>query len=335
MMKKKVLWIDILKGFGIISVVVGHVLPRADLDFIYLFHMPLFFVISGYLFKASHDYKEFAIKKAFALLVPYCSIIIVFLIPSQIHEMSEGLFPALKSLIGTLIGGRLLRGTGGVFWFVTCLFATQQIFNYLFTRLSRSWLYITVLLLLSLAYVNSELVPAFWLSGNLNVALIAIPMYYAGYLLKETNLQIEVKILALMIVITVLTVVFFKNNYSLDMKYSTYGVPVFSLIASITVSYLLMKISVLVERIKVLQALAYIGRASMTIMFFHLFFRAVLIDVFYVNNPWVIILIALSGSFLMHLVFKQFILTRTMFLGSRSDFNKLTANWKLLSVNQL
>jgi fucose 4-O-acetylase-like acetyltransferase len=332
-MVKKILWIDILKGIGIISVVVGHVLPRVDLDLIYLFHMPLFFVISGYLFKASGNYKEFAIKKAIALLMPYCSIIIIILIPSQIHELSDGPFQAVKSLVGTLIGGRLLRGNGGVFWFVTCLFATQQVFNYLFTRLKKNWLHITLLLLLSLAYVNSELWPMFWLPGNVNVILIAIPMYYIGYIFRETKLQIEVKTLALMILVTASTLIFFKNDYSLDMKYSKYGIPILSLIASITVSYLLMKISKLVEEIRGLQALGSIGRASMTIMFFHLFIRSALIEIFHVNDPWIIILIALGGSYLMHLVFKQFTVTRALFLGSRSDINRILTNLKPLPAN--
>jgi uncharacterized membrane protein YcfT len=58
---KRVLWVDAAKGFAIILVVFGHVLggmmARGWLDpegpfrqlynYIYLFHMPLFFMISG------------------------------------------------------------------------------------------------------------------------------------------------------------------------------------------------------------------------------------------------------------------------------------------------
>ena len=67
--KNRVAWIDSLKGFAIICVVVGHVLLgyiKANTfvevndyltiakDFLYSFHMPLFFFISGYVFSLAY-----------------------------------------------------------------------------------------------------------------------------------------------------------------------------------------------------------------------------------------------------------------------------------------
>lgn len=72
-------WIDTLKGFAIFTVVLGHCVTdsmasntyqeykfimKLLYDFIYSFHMPLFFVISGYLFyltKSSSKFKEKAL----------------------------------------------------------------------------------------------------------------------------------------------------------------------------------------------------------------------------------------------------------------------------------
>ena len=51
-MTKRIEWIDIAKGIGIILVVIGHISQIEVLnDIIYSFHMPLFFIISGYLYK--------------------------------------------------------------------------------------------------------------------------------------------------------------------------------------------------------------------------------------------------------------------------------------------
>lgn len=52
---KRLQYVDFLKGFAILCVVVGHIAafnPKCDLliDFVYSFHMPLFFFISGFLF---------------------------------------------------------------------------------------------------------------------------------------------------------------------------------------------------------------------------------------------------------------------------------------------
>ena len=44
----RVQWVDICKGYGILLVVLGHTL-RTDLSLVYIygFHMPLFFFLSG------------------------------------------------------------------------------------------------------------------------------------------------------------------------------------------------------------------------------------------------------------------------------------------------
>jgi fucose 4-O-acetylase-like acetyltransferase len=43
---------DIMKGVGIILMIIGHcAIPRLLWHFIFSFHMPLFFIISGFFFK--------------------------------------------------------------------------------------------------------------------------------------------------------------------------------------------------------------------------------------------------------------------------------------------
>lgn len=52
-MKERLLYVDTLKAFGIILVVMGHVFHDSDSivsHFIYAFHMPLFFLLSGVFF---------------------------------------------------------------------------------------------------------------------------------------------------------------------------------------------------------------------------------------------------------------------------------------------
>ncbi|WP_321041620.1 acyltransferase family protein, partial [Veillonella caviae] len=71
-------WLDSLKGFAIFLVVVGHVVLgyiRADIfpqyynelqyiyNIIYSFHMPLFFLISGFLYKLTWSKKNTGVFK--------------------------------------------------------------------------------------------------------------------------------------------------------------------------------------------------------------------------------------------------------------------------------
>ncbi|MGV3119497.1 acyltransferase family protein [Lactiplantibacillus argentoratensis] len=59
-MKKRIEWIDIARGITMISVVIGHSLYGYNngllSHFIYTFHMPIFFILTGYL------YDEFTIE---------------------------------------------------------------------------------------------------------------------------------------------------------------------------------------------------------------------------------------------------------------------------------
>ena len=65
-------WLDFLRGVGILYVVLGHCWPPFRKE-IYAFHMPLFFMLSGYLF---YNYKNLELKillrkLAKRLLIPY------------------------------------------------------------------------------------------------------------------------------------------------------------------------------------------------------------------------------------------------------------------------
>jgi fucose 4-O-acetylase-like acetyltransferase len=68
-------WIDTLKGFGITLVVFAHYSIPAALDtYIFSFHMPLFFFISGFLFnfvKYSESTRNFVRGRFKSLIIPY------------------------------------------------------------------------------------------------------------------------------------------------------------------------------------------------------------------------------------------------------------------------
>lgn len=57
----RIAWIDIAKGITIILVIIGHVVPfdSATRNVIFSFHMPLFFILSGYTNKFSNNIIQF------------------------------------------------------------------------------------------------------------------------------------------------------------------------------------------------------------------------------------------------------------------------------------
>lgn len=93
---KRIEWLDFAKGISIFMVVLGHTLRGIYThnlylnydkylviiaDIIFLFAMPVFFALSGYLFKPLNswrEYKFFIRKKAINLLIPYVIFSILY-----------------------------------------------------------------------------------------------------------------------------------------------------------------------------------------------------------------------------------------------------------------
>ncbi len=75
---RRIDWIDAAKGIGIILVVFSHLTTNGDPNriFMFSFHMPLFFFLSGFVFNNNHSFKTFFLKRLRALYLPY----ILFLI---------------------------------------------------------------------------------------------------------------------------------------------------------------------------------------------------------------------------------------------------------------
>lgn len=76
--KERDLTLDVVKGVGIIAVVIGH-LTLSGRQFIFSFHMPLFFIISGFLFSVKPLNKSL-LSDFKRLIIPYlitCGIIVL------------------------------------------------------------------------------------------------------------------------------------------------------------------------------------------------------------------------------------------------------------------
>ena len=98
--------LDITKGIGIILVIIGHFsfLPLQVWKFIFSFHMPLFFIVSGYLFKPK-GIKESLSKDFKRLMIPYfvtCLIILAFYLAYWLKsgDGSQFNYYLIASLVG-------------------------------------------------------------------------------------------------------------------------------------------------------------------------------------------------------------------------------------------
>lgn len=191
-------WIDAAKGAGILLIFLGHiwstVTPSAVYVWIYAFHVPLFFFVSGLTLKpGAGPLGALAGKKIRTLVVPYLWYAFLgyafytagyFLAQHQgirVEQFDYGLWPPLAGIFfGTIGEGRLINGP---VWFLMALFWTFMI-GYLINTLIRQpvlqWLAVLALTALGLGLAERVTLP---FSGV--AALIALVFLQAGYSLRS------------------------------------------------------------------------------------------------------------------------------------------------------
>lgn len=113
---------DIAKGIGIILVVIGHT-DRANSAWIYAFHMPLFFVLSGFFLKMC-PFREFAYKRFRSLFVP---LVVFYLLSLMLKVPFRLLTRGVDSVVESAIDGNLfyLTTVDVTLWYIVCLLMMQ------------------------------------------------------------------------------------------------------------------------------------------------------------------------------------------------------------------
>lgn len=119
--------IDAVKGIAIILVVMGHICTGIPglVKWIYSFHMPLFFLISGYLQegKERRQFVPFLKKKACDLLYPYCTFAVLGTLGNALIVKNRDIF--IQTVISRLFGVTTESNVIGPIWFLMVLFEVE------------------------------------------------------------------------------------------------------------------------------------------------------------------------------------------------------------------
>jgi fucose 4-O-acetylase-like acetyltransferase len=315
-------WVDVLKGLGIIFVVVGHITYNQLLvKTIFMFHMPLFFLLGGWLHNPERSQGGYLKAKTRSLLLPYLCFLVVLwpleLLVAFPDQRWTGAWVLTSLIKPMLLGGPLLTGFAAVFWFVTCYFLTQQLMHFLLRRYSMRQCALISSLMLVCAYVNALLLPQLWLPWSANVVLIAAPIYFIGYCARFREISgLTPVVLIVALAAAALNVLGYHNAF--DMKAVDYGFPVVTLISALACIAVLAVIARHLQSNVLGRALAAIGGASMTIMFLHQFVQLVMAKEFGVSQALPRMVGALLLCFLIHRLLKKSPLTARLFLGMRA-----------------
>ena len=187
---KRIGWVDIARGIGIFLVVIGHVSQNPYLGkVIYSFHMPLFFILSGYLYKniKNLSLKEFVRKKAKSILVPYFifgifTLLYWIIIERKIRNQTESPIWQFANIF-LCFGGDKNYIYNIPLWFLPALLNTEIIFNF-FMQKREKYVKILILIISIIGVVYSKYINI-RLPFCLDTLMVTLPFYALGYYLKE------------------------------------------------------------------------------------------------------------------------------------------------------
>ena len=262
---------DRLKALCIALMIVGHCeIPQVLHDFIYLFHIPLFFFVSGFFFKDGFTFSRVKLDVR-RLLLPYVAGVLLVGLRYGIDALRTGSFELLpRYAASALVVGPGMHFAGydnldvGVLWFLPALFFCRTIFG-LSTRVKHGmWI------AAGIGLVACSLPSGIWLPFGLQQGIAGMFFYAAGHGFANARMldgnRSAVPVCAVLAVSAV-------GMPAIDMHVGLYPVPVLSAFASLGACVLLWKAAYYLEarRWKILFVVSACGRISLVILTVHYF----------------------------------------------------------------
>lgn len=276
-------WLDVAKGIGMALVVFCHFKVSFLTTYIYWFHMPLFFILSGYLHKQPGSFSEILfviVQKTYRFFVPYTAYYFLIWFGMRAYFQMPLAFTK-NDLRMFLFGGEDLKGSHGVFWFITVLYVTEVTFLFVLTIKCAIMQCVVIMCFYVLSHAPFLKGPCFWAA---DVMFYAICFYVLGHLIRKKKTVMEHKFAligaAAAAICAVLMQMAGRMNYVMAMKNKTYHHWLLDLIIPTSFCMIVFWISIYIEKSRVGKLLAEIGRNSLPIMYLH-------IPVVYVLSGWV------------------------------------------------
>lgn len=328
-MAKREAWLDAAKGVGILFVVLAHTAgagPGAwDAIFahgVLLFHMPLFFIISGYVYRPTARGELFW-KKISSLAVPYVVFLLTLTLAVVARRILQGDPPARwefkQMAINDILGGMYLLREFGVFWFVTCLFFTQIIYNEvaMWAKGPQTPKMISfVAVATSLAYIIAARWPMNFSLWAVSAVPFALTCYWFGNFVRVKDFS-HVVTAGFLAAMAMGSFVAYQSgaDFEFNMKYSIFGPPLLGLLIALGISSaLLLAIRSLPPRSVLILPLVRLGEASLVIMFLHQFFHFSLRGMG-VENEVLIVFVAVLAPYAIYLLLRRSTALAPWFLG--------------------
>lgn len=205
---------DNLKAVGIILVVLGHVTENHILrNFIYSFHMPLFFFISGMLYKPQ---KHYTLRLARSILWPYfvfatLSFLYWAVVEIRVRPVPDGtsIMEQFTNIFYPINLGKHAHIMNVVLWFLPVLYLCSIAYHYLLHYVGSVKMQLLAIGIITVMFQLFD----FWIPLCIPQALCALPLFAMGYLLNDKIRYIEGAVPKTRIILFVISIMFFVFLY--------------------------------------------------------------------------------------------------------------------------
>lgn len=172
-------WIDLARGICMILVVFCHTYSWAGIRYyVYMFHLPVFFVVAGYFYR-NRSLKE-EIKKSFkALIWPFLWTGLFIAVGCIAFDGGNPLHIIASMLLCFSFDKYNIFISVGAVWFLGCLFCARILFHIVMTRKKNIWVVIMFSVMTALAgEMISKLI---YFPYSFDVAMVAQLFIMCGY----------------------------------------------------------------------------------------------------------------------------------------------------------
>ena len=264
-MKARIRYVDIAKGIGILLVVLCHIMSNSSIyNIIYMFHMPLFFFLSGITFNNTEKFTKFIEKKFRGICIPYflfsiVSFIYWILIERKIRNQLD--ISAFKNFVNILLCQveNNLYIANVVLWFLPCLFISS-IIAYNILKKKKGVIYSLLLLIIGYILCTKQITLPFTLETSFIAQFFIICGFYFNKAKKFNN---NLLYLLISILLFIFSAVF---NTEVNMLSHSYGNLLLFVMGSISGIYIMIFVCRLIKKSLVLEK---IGKMSLLIMCCH------------------------------------------------------------------
>lgn len=239
--------------------------------------MPMFFLISGYLFKDNNEkWAQRCYRRAKSLLIPYISFFVLYIVICSIIHRTNYLLDSISFLVYNTSDSVVL---GCANWFLTAMFFVDVIYFALNKMLKNDMFFLSIIIMV-FSTIGTCILAIFGgqrLPFALDASFVGLGYYHIGRLLHVLNKENNVvsKLLKLkpgaITLLAIISLVGVYLNTPVNMRTAEYGNIILFWITGIGLSIVIWNISQLIcnSKIgssKVVKMLGYIGENSIVFL---------------------------------------------------------------------